>query len=148
MRNEQTLCTSIFFSLSRLPARPDPRSVGIDPAFPRICASRAWRGFRYGGEASRPLHEDGRANLSQPSHEEDSMTRRTSSYPFMRTQAASLTGALMGTGRSDGTAPRGRRTEDSEFLKNTIKLDKFTGFFDKFLKINRPEEALQGVEIQ
>ncbi len=95
-----------------------------------------------------PFTKTVRANLSQPSHEEDSMTRRTSSYPFMRTQAASLTGALMGTGRSDGTAPRGRRTEDSEFLKNTIKLDKFTRYFDKFLKINRPEEALQGVEIQ
>ena len=60
----------------------------------------------------------------------------------MRTRAASLTGSLMGTGRSDGTAPRGRRTEDSEFLKDTIKLDKFTGFFDKFLKINCPEKAL------
>ncbi len=51
----------------------------------------------------------------------------------MRTQAASLTVSLMGTGRSDGTTPRGRRTEDSEFLKNTINIDKFTGFFDKKL---------------
>ena len=89
-------------------------------------------GVSYGGEASRPLHEDGAGeSLARPSHEEDSMTRRTSSNPFMRTQAANLKRLPHEVGAERWNGPEGAR----ELLNNSIKLDKFTGFFDKFLKI-------------
>ena len=50
-------------------------------------------------------------------------------------RAEPLRGPRVGGPDAETTLPRHSR--HGEFLKNTINIDKFTGLFDKFLKINR-----------
>lgn len=100
-----------------------------ESAFARICGSGASGAWRYGGEASRPLHGDGLANPWRRSHEEDSMRRRNSSNTILPMGAAGLTRFSL-----EGRAKRAGCFGGSGI---SINIAKFTGLFDKFLKINR-----------
>ena len=59
----------------------------------------------------------------------------TPAHPGRRENFARLPG-IGSSGRTMESRPGEHAGVNREFLKNTINIDKFTGFFDKFLKIN------------
>ena len=126
------------------PPRPKPTR-----AFPRICRHGARRGFGYGGEALRPLHAGGagesragrknssfcRNSPSRPSHEEEKMTRKILAINSRRRIRGGSASSACGYARAMARSLSEHAGANSEFLKNCINSDKFTGFFDKFLAI-------------
>ena len=128
--------SAVFFPFSR------KFSSHGESAFARNCRSGVRRGFRYGGGASRPLHGDGQVNPRRRFHEDETMTKRISCGPFTpahpgrRENSARLPG-IGGSGRAVESRPGGRAGVSREIPNNSIKLDKFTGLFDKFPKLKR-----------
>ena len=111
------------------PGRNNPSLPGRDSShtqFPAFAAPAHGGRFAMVAKRAGPFTKTGRANPSRPSHEEDPMTMRTSSNPFMRTQAASLKRLPHEYGAERWNGPEGAR----ELLNNSINID-------KFLKINR-----------
>ena len=109
-----------------------------ESAFPRNCCSCVRRAFGRVAERIAPCAE---ARRARHFHEDETMTKQISCEPFTpahpgrRENFARLPG-IGGSDRAMESRPGERACVNREFPKNSINIDKFTGFFDKFPKIN------------